>query len=178
MTDENPRTQTDSTSNRGPSRWWVLFPAGLTVLCVVLIVAINHYRSRLYRLEDSYQGLEFRMLQLEEDASRLRQMLGQGERPRLQLEPTLTRIEAAVLIKKGVQDPYHELAVDLTTNPQIDGVPPGEVLFTDSEQVCILGPDRAIAEYESDDSSGRAILSYQVNDEGRISWQVLELHPY
>ena len=178
MTDETPSTQTPAAVRKGPSRWWVLFPAGLTILCVLLMMAINHYRSRLYRLEDSYQGVEFRLLQVEEDASRLRSMLGQGQRPRLQLEPTLTRMETAILTKKGVPDPYHELAADLTTNPKIGGVRPGEVLFTDTEQVCILGPDRAIAEYESGDSSGRALLSYAVSDEGQISWQVIELYPY
>lgn len=174
MTDNENNT---NASPQTPSRWWVLFPAGLAVLCVVLVFVVYHYRDQYYDLRDRYRSLHFRSAGLENDCRRYRKLLADFERPPLQVKPTMTSLELAILAKKGLDDPYVALADDLVTNPHLEDVPYGELDFTDTGQVCILSPERALARYEGLDDTGLALLSYRVDDRGSVSWRVLERFP-
>lgn len=166
-----------SRSSGQPSWWWVLFPAGLSILCVVLILLMYHYRDLYMELRDDYRSQTFRSRNLENDCRRYRDLLADYEHPPLQLEPTMTALELTHLRKKGLEDPYAALAEDLVGNPHIEEMAHGEVDFTDVQQVCILSPNRAVARYEGLDDSGTALLEYRVDERGAITWRLLERLP-
>lgn len=162
------------TTSEPPSRWWVLFPVGLALLCVALTLVAYHYRDKYHDLADKYRSLSFRNVGLENDCRRYRDLLADFERPPLQVEPTMTTLELTNLRKKGLEDPYAALADDLVSNPHFENQSHPDLDFTEAEQVCVLGPDRAMARYEGLDESGTALLAFRVDDHGSITWRLLE----
>ena len=167
----------DNAKRGNPSKWWLLFPVVLAGLCVVLMITALYYRDIYYELSDNYRSLSFRNHQLETDVTRLRSALGDPDNPPLQVKPVLTELELMDLSKKGINNPYDDLAADLTNNPTLD-VPSERVLiFADATQVCLLGPERALAFYQEADNYGYALLAYEVDDSARVSWRVLSTLP-
>ncbi len=167
-------TQVTPPAPEPPSRWWVLFPAGLALLCVALVLVAYHYRDEYHDLADRYRTQAFRSAGLENDCRRYRELLANYQHPPLQVEPTMTSRELVQLRKQGLDDPYRALAEDLVSNPHFENLPHGELDFTDAEQVCVLGPDRVVARYEGIDGNGMALLAYRVDDRGGVAWRLLE----
>ncbi len=162
---------------RSPSKWWLLFPVGLAIVCIVLAMAVNHYRTELYKVQDRYQNLHFRSTALEDDVARLRKIDTLFNSSPLQVTPAMTDLELAVLRKKGLDDPYTDLAADLTGEPVLtmaDRITLSNPVFLFADQVCILGADRAVASFTDGEVEGRALLSYEVSDEGWISWKIIQ----
>jgi hypothetical protein len=166
----------EAIENSAPSKWWITFPVGLAIIGIVLAMAVNHYRTELYSIQDKYQNLRFRSIALEDDVARLRNIDTLFSTTALQVTPAMTDFELAVLSKKGLGDPYSDLAADLTGEPvlsQADNITLSKPVFLFADQVCVLGSDRAVAQFRDDDMAGRALLSYEVSDEGWISWKII-----
>ncbi|MFH1686766.1 MAG: hypothetical protein ABIE70_04505 [bacterium] len=157
-----------------PSKLWVIFPITLGVLCVVLLLVVEYYYEQYHQLSDDYNSLYFRAQQAEDDMVRYRRLVAVRDSLGIQLHPTLTTSELAALNRKGLTDPLSEIVNDLTSNPHLTNVDMGELYFEMPSQVCVLGPDRVLAAYDSVDGSGFALLAFDVDDRGRIEWELLE----
>ena len=93
----------------------------------------------------------------------------------------MTGFELAKLRKKGLEDPYQALIDDLTGEPvisleEVTGL--SHPNFNYRDRVCILSDHRAVGEFQDDLSLGRALLSYDVTDEGWITWKVIQYEMY
>jgi len=89
----------------------------------------------------------------------------------------LTLAELASFQRKGLWDPYDDIANDLINHSELvspDDAEPGGPPLVVRENICVLGPDRVLAHSEPGGGQGRMLLSYVVSDDGAISWEVLE----
>lgn len=150
---------------------------GPMLLCIVLAVAAFYYKDQADEANSNLATSYFRNHALEDDVRRLRAMVNTFEHPPLQLEPTLTSFELATLQKQGFEDPYHDIAKDLVTNPTLldgQGLPVPLINIASEDDTCILGPNRALAFYDKGDGLGRLLLSYDIGQNNRITWRILE----
>ncbi|HOP05825.1 MAG TPA: hypothetical protein PLF13_00900 [candidate division Zixibacteria bacterium] len=167
----------DSQPTRDLSIGNLIITVGPMLLCIVLAIVTFYYKGQMDEANSNLASSYFRNRALEDDVRRLRAMVNTFEHPPLQLEPTLTSLELATLQKQGFEDPYHDIASDLVTNPTLlnaEGIPVQLIDIASEDDTCILSPNRALAYYEGENGLGRLLLSYDIGKNNRITWRILE----
>ncbi len=103
-------------------------------------------------------------------------------RERALLEPKVVGVKSnlhksdiLLLKRKGLKQPVDEIAKDLVGRRDlipIDGVLGGTMAFAKSEMV-ILNDKWVIASFDDGHMFGRALLEYEVSEDGKISWGMI-----
>ncbi len=91
--------------------------------------------------------------------------------------PFLNNRQIEDLQKKGLSDPIRDLREDLAAAPGIIGSPAvlgGTMGFYYMDGIHILNKRWVFAYFEDGHLAGAMLLSYEIGDEGEISWEVLD----
>jgi hypothetical protein len=93
------------------------------------------------------------------------------------IPPFLDRVQIEKLVNRGLANPADDLRKDLTGRPDIINIPPvlgGKMAFYFYDGIHILNERRMLAYFEDGHVAGAILLKYDIGQDGRISWEVLD----
>lgn len=80
--------------------------------------------------------------------------------------------------QKGIEDPISFLRDQVQDNPELIPTEPvlgGTMSFYDRDAIQVLNDRWVLATYEDGHISGQILLEYDIDEEGEISWEVLDV---
>lgn len=81
------------------------------------------------------------------------------------------------LTRKGLKDPATEIVADLREHPELipyKGVLGGTMGFYYESEIHILSSKWVLASFDDGHIAGIMLLKYEVSDDGKISWKVID----
>ncbi|MGK7395609.1 MAG: hypothetical protein ACNS62_13610 [Candidatus Cyclobacteriaceae bacterium M3_2C_046] len=81
------------------------------------------------------------------------------------------------LQKKGLQDPLEQLKENLMNHSELipyDGTLGGEMKFYSKENIHVLNDEWVYAYFEDGHNAGQILLTYQIDSQGNINWEILK----
>lgn len=189
MKNDTPDTGTASHPKRlgAKSRLFLLAIISLAIL-ILIISMVQDYHIQVYQ-----RKAETEQMELHEQLAQARKQL---ESTQTQLEITQTRLEqnqqeentpqpstlisswmVDLLKRQGLDDPLQDIVSDLMQHPELipyDGVLGGTMGFYSPEGIHVLNTRWVMAYFEDGHISGQMLLRYQITDDVRIEWEVLD----
>ena len=148
--------------------FWITFSVILVVLAFVLFLKNISYKSKLISTQQHEKMLTTEI----ED---LKNSLDESEKL-LKSQSLLRNWDLKRLKEKGLRDPIKDIITDLIKHKELipyKGVLGGVMHFYESG-IYVLTPKWVYAYFEDGHIAGRMLLEYQVSDEGKISWRVVD----
>jgi hypothetical protein len=148
---------------------WISVIVVLFLVVVTLVTLFGNYRSKFTTFQQ-----EHKILVTEIDS--LRTSL-EYFRKELNIQELLSHEKLIGLTRKGLTDPASEIVADLQKHPELipyKGVLGGTMGFYYKEEIHILTPKWVIASFEDGHMAGIMLLRYEVSDDGKISWKVID----
>jgi hypothetical protein len=149
------------------------FWIGLTIILVfstlVLLLVNISYKGKLIVTQQHEKML---ITEIED----LKNSLTENEKL-LESQPKLTSWDIKRLKKKGLQDPIKDIVADLMKHKELipyKGVLGGTMGFYYENNIHILTPKWVFTYFEDGHIFGHMLLEYQVSNDGRISWRVID----
>jgi hypothetical protein len=149
--------------------FWIGATVILLLAVVTLLLLVGNYRRKLSTLQQ-----ENRVLVTEIDSLKISLEHFRKERGNLEL---LSHEKLIGLTKKGLKDPVAEIVADLRKHPELipyKGVLGGSMGFYYEGEIHILSSKWVLAYFDDGHIAGILLLKYEVSDEGKISWKVID----
>lgn len=144
----------------------------MVLIIIIFISVLNtiNYKQKLISVQQQEKILIAQTDTLKTSLKHYRQVL--------QYQPTtLTNEDIEKLKKKGLQDPTNDIIADLMKHKKLipyKGVLGGTMGFYYQEGIHALTPTWVFVSFDDGHIAGYMLLKYQVSDEGKISWKVLD----
>lgn len=89
----------------------------------------------------------------------------------------LSAAELSILRSQGLQDPVKDITTNLIRNRDIipyPGMAGGRMSFYNARNIYILSGNWVFAVFEDGHVTGKILLEYNIDDNGNISWKVID----
>lgn len=155
----------------------------ILVIQSVIIAFLLVYLVLSLGEQEKVELLEENIAIMEQQQSILRQrndslsLLIQKIRISNAIPPFLDSSQLEDLIKKGLENPVEELRNDLVGDPELirsSGVLGGSMGFYFRDGIHILNKRWVFAYFEDGHLAGALLLRYEIDNEGLISWEVID----
>lgn len=149
--------------------FWNCFTFVLIVLISVLLLKNVNYKSKLTVAQQREKILVT-------EIEGLKNSLKESEKP-IKSQSKLYSWEIGRLKKNGLQDPIKDIISDLMKHKELipyKGVLGGTMGFYHERNMHILTSKWVFASFDDGHIGGNMLLEYQVSDEGKISWRVID----
>jgi len=155
----------------------------IIVIQSVIIASLLIYLVFSIGDEDKIARLEERVVEIEErEASFIRRndslsLLLQEIRIVKAIPPFLDKRQVEDLVRKGLANPVEDLRSDLISDPDLIGtsaVLGGQMGFYFRDGIHILNKRWVFAYFEDGHLAGAMLLRYDIDEEGRIKWEVID----
>ena len=155
----------------------------IIVIQSVIIASLLIYLVFSFGDEDKIARLEERILEMEKrEASFIRRndslsLLLQEIRIVKAIPPFLDKRQVEDLAMKGLANPVEDLRNDLISDPDLIGVSAvlgGQMGFYFRDGIHILNKRWVFAYFEDGHLAGAMLLRYDIVEEGRIRWEVID----
>lgn len=154
---------------RRERRFWISITVVLVVLTFIISLKNAGYRRKLAITQHHEK-------QLNKEMEDLRNSLKiSGNLLPSYLELYSWDIER--LKKKGLEAPIKDIITDLMNHKELipyEGTLGGTMGFYHEDNIHILSPKWVFTYFEDGHTGGHMLLEYQVSNEGRISWKVID----
>jgi len=154
---------------------YILFIIVITIICSFLlyknITIIQKYKelnSKVERCQKDYNILTREYNQLEKKLSEYQNL----STSTIDLSAT----DIICMKKKGINDPVQNLIKDLKEHPEIipyEGTLGGQMNFYFEKKIWILTNKWVLAYFEDGHIGGYLLLQYNINNAGKISWELI-----
>ena len=143
------------------------------VLLLLYLLSSLSYRSRVSDLKDHIVRLQDACMERNDSLA----VLLQEMRIKHAVPPFLDKVQVEYLEKRGLNNPVADLRDDLIANPDLiskSGVLGGRMGFFFRDGIHILNHRWVFAYFEDGHIEGSMLLKYEIDEKGRISWDVLD----
>jgi hypothetical protein len=159
--------------NERSKSYLIITQALFIVLLLTYLLSSLSYRSRVSDLEDHIVRLQDACMERNDSLAVLIQEL----RINYAVPPFLDKVQVEYLKKRGLNNPVTDLRDDLIANPDlicISGVLGGRMGFFFRDGIQILNRRWVFAYFEDGHIEGSMLLKYEIGENGKISWDVLD----
>jgi hypothetical protein len=159
--------------NERSKSYLIIAQALFIVLLLISLIPSLSYRSRVSDLEDHIVRLQDACMERNDSLAVLIQEL----RIKHAVPPFLDKAQVEYLEKMGLNNPVTDLRDDLIANPELismAGVLGGRMGFFFRDGIHILNRRWVFAYFEDGHIEGSMLLKYEIGENGKINWEVLD----
>lgn len=149
------------------------FWKGVSIILLLGVIAslllAGNYRRKLISLQQERKVLTAEIDSLKISVEHFRRERGSQE--------LLSHEKLIGLTRKGLKDPATEIVADLRKHPELipyKGVLGGTMGFYYEGEIHILSSKWVLASFDDGHIAGIMLLKYEVSDDGKISWEVID----
>lgn len=149
--------------------FWIGATVILLLAVLTLLLLAGNYRHKLNTLQQEHKVLVTGIDSLKISLEHFRK-----ERGNLEL---FSHEKLIGLTRRGLKDPAAEIVADLRKHPELipyKGVLGGTMGFYYEGEIHILSSKWVLASFDDGHIAGIMLLKYEVSDDGKISWKVID----
>jgi len=153
-----------------------------TSLVILLLILANslstlQHNREIVQLTQREQALNDKIEELTKENDDLKASLPNVSWTQSLHQPKLSLQEIQYLKEKGLKNPVNDIIADLVKHNELipyQGVLGGKMGFQSEKDIYVVSTKLVRASFDDGHAGGWMLLEYQVTDENKISWKVLE----